>query len=274
MLETITFMAPPFLAALLIVGIHSYLGIHVLKRGIIFVDLALAQMAALGTMVGILFGFAPGSSSSFVSSLGFVFVGAVLFSITRPKDTKIPQEAIIGIIYGLSIAVAMAIADKLSGGSQHIKEILTGNLLWVNWSAIAKLVIVYLAIAFFHILCRNKFVTISQDYETAVKSGMSIRLWDFLFFVSFGIVITLSVPVAGVLLVFSFLMIPAAISALISDNWGKRILVGWIAGAAACLLGLWYSFAQNAPSGPATVCILALFLTLLGILKPFILKKA
>lgn len=266
MSETLKFLAPSFAAAVLIVGMHSYLGIHVLKRGIIFVDLALAQMAALGTMVGINFGLAQGSSSSYFFSLGFVFLGATLFSITRPKNKHIPQEAIIGIIYGLSIAAAMAIADKLSGGGQHIKEILTGSLLWANWSTVSKLAVVYLAIALFHFLCRDKLVTISQDYETAVRRGIPVKLWDFLFFVSFGIVITLSVPVAGVLLVFSFLMIPAAISALVSDNWGTRILIGWIAGVIACFLGFWYSYALNAPSGPATVCILVIFLVLFGIL--------
>ncbi|MDZ7261674.1 MAG: metal ABC transporter permease, partial [candidate division KSB1 bacterium] len=271
MLETLKFLTPPFIAAGLIVGIHSYLGIHVLKRGIIFVDLALAQMAALGTIVGIAFGLMPGSTVSYYFSLGFVCLGAILFSITRPKDKKIPQEAIIGIIYGLSIAVAMAIADKLSSGGQHIKEILTGNLLWISWSTIARLAIVYLAIALLHVFCRSKFLTISQDYQKAIVSGLSIKLWDFLFFVSFGIVITLSVPIAGVLLVFSFLMIPAAISALFSDNWNRRIIVGWLAGVMACLLGLWYSYSQNTPCGPATVCILAIFLVLSGLLRALIL---
>ena len=273
MVETVTFLAPPFVAALLIVGMHSYLGIHVLKRGIIFVDLALAQMAALGTIAGIIIGLTPGSTGSYFSSLGLVFIGAILFSITRPKDKRIPQEAIIGIIYGLSIAVAMAIADKLSGGGQHIKEILTGNILWVNWTAIARLAMVYLIAAFFHIVCRDKFITISQDYEKAIERGISIRLWDFLFFVSFGVVITLSVPVAGVLLAFSFLMIPAAISALFSDRWNTRIIIGWFVGILACLLGFWYSYSQNAPCGPAAVCILALFLALSGLLRPLIRRR-
>jgi zinc/manganese transport system permease protein len=274
MLETLTFMAPPFTAAVIIVGMHSYLGIHVLKRGIIFVDLALAQMAALGTMVGIIFGLTPGSGTSYVSSLGFVFLGAVLFSVTRPQDKKIPQEAIIGIIYGLSIALAMAIADKLSGGGQHIKEILTGNILWVNWSATGRLIVVYVVVAAFHILFRDKFVTISQDYERAIQRGLSIRLWDFLFFVSFGLVITLSVPIAGVLLVFSFLMIPATISALFSDKWNSRIMIGWSVGVLACLFGLWYSYTQNAPCGPAAVCLLAIFLILSGVLKSMMRRGA
>ena len=273
MVESLTFLAPPFTAALLIVGMHSYLGIHVLKRGIIFVDLALAQMAALGTIVGIIIGLTPGSGGSYFSSLGLVFIGAILFSITRPTDKKIPQEAIIGIIYGLSIAVAMAIADKLSGGGEHIKEILTGNILWVNWSSIGRLAIVYLIVAVFHIVCRDKFITISQDYEKAIERGISLRLWDFLFFVSFGIVITLSVPIAGVLLVFSFLMIPAAISALFSDTWNTRIIVGWSVGVLACLFGLWYSYSQNAPCGPAVVCILAVFLVLSGLLSPLIVRR-
>ena len=273
MVETLMFLAPPFTAAILIVGMHSYLGIHVLKRGIIFVDLALAQMAALGTMVGVIIGINPGRGGSYFTSLGFVFLGAILFSITRPKDKKIPQEAIIGIIYGLSIAVAMAIADKLSGGGEYIKEILTGNILWVNWTTIWRLAIVYIIVAVFHIVCRDKFMTISQNYERAIERGISIRLWDFLFFASFGVVITLSVPIAGVLLVFSFLMIPAAISALFSETWNIRIVVGWSVGVLACLLGFWYSYSHNAPCGPAAVCILAVFLVLSGLLKPLIVKK-
>lgn len=273
MLDVLSFLAPPLTASILIVGIHSYLGIHVLKRGIIFVDLALAQIAALGTIVGIIFGILPGTGSSYYFSFLFVVLGAVLFSVTRPKDKRIPQEAIIGIIYGLSIAIAMAIADKISGGGEHIREVLTGNILWVDWNTVLRLAVVYILIAGIHIFFRKHFIALTQDYEQMKASGASNKLWDFLFFFTFGVVITFSVPIAGVLLVFSFLMIPSAISAIFASNWKTRIIIGWIAGVLACFFGLWYSYAYNAPCGPSTVCILALLLLLSGVIK-WIMNKS
>ena len=273
-MDTLLFMMPPLLMAIFIVGMHSYLGIHVLKRGIIFVDLALAQLAALGAIVGLSLGFTPGDTSSYIISFVFILLGSFLFSILRSRDKRIPQEAIIGIIYGLSIAIAMAIADKLSSGGQQIKEMLTGNILWVTWDNILKIAIVYSIITLFHIIFRKKFITLSQDYDNVKNMGFSSKLWDFLFFVSFGIVITLSVPIAGVLLVFSFLMIPAAISALFSSSWNVRIIIGWIVGILACMFGFWYSYSQNAPCGPATVCILAVILLCAMLFSPFIVKKS
>jgi zinc/manganese transport system permease protein len=273
MLDTLTFMAPPIAASIIIVGMHSYLGIHVLKRGIIFVDLALAQIAALGTIVGLALGIAAQTPVSYILSLSFVFLGAVIFAATRPKEKNIPQEAIIGIVYGLSIAVAMAIADKLSAGGQHIKEILTGNLLWVNWTMIVRLALVYAVIAAFHIIFRHKFLMLTERYDRRGETEKVSRFWDFLFFVSFGIVISLSVPIAGVLLVFSFLMIPAAISGFFASGWNRRIGISWIAGVTGSLLGFFYSYTQNAPTGPAIICILGLFLLLTPAFRSVFLRK-
>ena len=272
MLETIKFMLPPFIAAFIIVGMHAYLGIHVIKRGIIFVDLAFAQIAALGAIVCLLFNLSAKSGYNYYFSFGFILIGSLIFSFVKSGNKQIPKEAIIGIVYGLSLAIAMVIADKISGGGEHIREILTGNILWVNWSIILKILITYIVIAVIHFFARKKFTAITNDYASKNSLNRSASLWDFLFFITFGIVITLSVPIAGVLLVFSFLIIPATISVIFAKSWKGQIAIGWIVGVLSILLGFWYSYVYNAPSCPAVICILGIFLILIYIFK-FILKN-
>ncbi len=250
-----TLMALPFLECLVLVGIHSYLGIHVIKRKVIFVDLALAQIAALGTIVALFVGLQPHTIGAYVFSLLFTFLGAAVFSLTRMRHEKIPQEAVIGLIYALAAAVAILVVDRAPHGAEHIKEILTGTILWVKWQTVLTAALAYSAVGIFHYFCRNKFLLISNDPAEAYRKGISVRFWDFLFYMSFGLVITLSVHTAGVLLVFVFLVVPAIMAILITDRLLYQLLIGWGVGAAVSFVGLAASYAYDFPSGPMVVSV-------------------
>lgn len=253
-------MAPAFFELLILVGIHSYLGIHVLKRKVIFVDLALAQIAALGTTVGFLFGIIPGTVGAYWFSLGFAILGAAVFSLTRIRSEKIPQEAVIGLTYAIAAAVSILVIDKAPHGAEHIKELLTGSILWVKWSTIGKAAIAYSLVGIFHFIFRKKFLLISENPDAAYKQGMNVRLWDFLFYVSFGIVITHSVGTAGVLLVFVFLVVPAITSIMITDVLWKQLAIGWSMGLLVSVIGLYFSYVFDLPSGPTVVAFYGLIL--------------
>ena len=251
---------PPLAACLVIVAIHSYLGLHVIAREVIFVDLSLAQMAALGSAVAILAGSQPDSTAAFGYALGFTTLGAAMFALTREQRGRVPQEAIIGIVYVVASAAAILVADRTPRGGEAIKDILVGSLLWVTWPVILRLAAIYLAIGVFHWALRRRFLTISFSPEIAVANGWRIRWWDFLFYLSFGIVITFSVPIAGVLLVFSFLVVPAAIAFQFTRRQGALAAISWAAGAAASAAGLFVSFHYDLPTGPMVVCMFGLLL--------------
>jgi len=258
-------MAPAFFECLILVGIHSYLGLHVIKRKVIFVDLALAQVAALGTTVGFLFGIMPGTSGAYWFSLGFAMIGAAIFSLSRLRNEKIPQEAVIGLVYALAAAIAILVIDKAPHGAEHIKELLTGSILWVKWSTILHAAIVYAAVGLFHFIFRDKFLLISNHPEKAYQQGVSVRFWDFLFYVTFGIVITHSVGTAGVLLVFVFLVVPAITSIMITDVLWKQLAIGWTMGLLVSVLGLYISYIADLPSGPTVVAFYGVVLLLVAL---------
>jgi zinc/manganese transport system permease protein len=261
---------PPLVACLVIVAIHSYLGLHVIAREVIFVDLSLAQMAALGSTVAILAGSQPDSPTAFLYALGFTTLGAAVFALTRTdKRGAVPQEAIIGIVYVMASAAAILVADRTPRGGEAIKDILVGSLLWVTWPTIARLGAVYAVIGIFHWVLRRRFLTISFEPEVALARGWNIRLWDFLFYLTFGIVITFSVPIAGVLLVFSFLVVPAAVAFQFTRRQGTLALISWLAGALASSIGLWVSFHYDLPTGPVIVCVFGLVL-----LAAYLLRRA
>jgi len=264
-LEIWDIMAPAFFECLVLVGIHSYLGLHVLRRKVIFVDLALAQIAALGTTVGFLFGIMPDSMGAYWFSLLFTFLGAAIFSISRFRHEKIPQEAVIGLTYAIAASVTILVIDKAPHGAEHIKEVLTGSILWVKWSTIGYAAIVYSIIGIFHFVFRNQFLLISENPELAYKKGMLVRFWDFLFYVSFGIVITHSVGTAGVLLVFVFLVVPAIASMLITDILWKQLTIGWILGVFVSFVGLYISYIADLPSGPTVVSFYGVMLVLISV---------
>ena len=246
---------PPLVACLIIVAIHSYLGLHVIAREVIVVDLSLAQMAALGGAVAILAGREPDSASTFLYALGFTTLGAAIFALTRTHERgRVPQEAIIGIVYVVASAAAILVADRTPRGGEAIKDILVGSLLWVTWPAIGRLAGIYAVVGLFHWLLRRRFLTISFHPKTAAARGWNVRWWDFLFYLSFGIVITFSVPIAGVLLVFSFLVVPAAVAFQFTRRPGALAVASWVAGVVASAAGLGLSFRYDLPTGPLIVC--------------------
>ncbi len=265
-------MIPPFIACLILTGIHAYLGIHVVERGVIFVDLSLAQIAALGAIVAVLAGYPIHTTQAYLLSLMFTFIGAAIFSVTRLKERAVPQEAIIGIVYVVSAAASVLVLDKFPSEATHLKEMLVGNILFVNWREIFKTLTLYGAIGAVHFIFRDKFIMISCHPERAAAQGINIRLWDFLFYMTFGFVVTSSVEMAGVLLVFSFLIVPAVCAMLFTKHFGKRLLIGWALGAFASLIGVYASAEFDMPTGAAIVCVFGL-LTLSSWIFRIFLKK-
>ena len=251
----ISLMALPFLACLVLVGIHSYLGLHVIRRRVIFVDLALAQIAALGTTIAFLFGINPHSTGAYIFSLLFTFVGAAIFSLSRIRSDRVPQEAVIGLVYALAAATGILIVYGAPHGAEHIQEVMTGSILWVKGPAIAKAAVAYALVGVFHFLFRARFLQISDDPEAAYAAGVNVRLWDFLFYMSFGLVITHSVQTAGVLLVFVFLVVPAVIAVMLTERLGLQLLIGWGIGSLVSFVGLSVSYYGDLPSGPAVVVV-------------------
>jgi zinc/manganese transport system permease protein len=267
MLLELKWMLVPFLACLVLSINHVYLGIHVIARKVIFVDLALAQIAALGATYALTLGYDPNTDSLQVSlfSLAFTFVGAGAFAIARMRKDKIPQEAFIGIIYAAASAAAILILSKSATGGEELKHMLVGDVLLVSMPSVLNMALLYGSIGIFHIVFRKKFLAISMDPEQAENSGINIRLWDILFYMSFGLVITKSVAIVGVLLVFSYLVVPAVIAHMWSDTVRGRLLLGWGIAILASTFGIAWSFYADYPTGPAVVVTLGIFLIASGI---------
>src|SRR5881296_3555787 len=252
-MEIIQFLILPFLASLILTGIHAYLGVHVVERGVIFVDLALAQIAALGATMAILIGMNPHGSGAYWLSLGFTFVGAGIFALARTRRGHIPQEAFIGIAYAVASAAAILAMSKATGETEHLKDMLVGNILAVDRHEVIKTAILYGAIGLFHYIFRHKFLLISTNPVEAEARGMSIRFWDFLFYASFGFVVTSSVAIAGVLLVFCYLIVPSVGAMLFADRIGPRLAIGWTMGTVVSALGCWLSVKLDTPTGATIV---------------------
>ena len=248
------FLLAPFVASLILTGIHAYLGVHVVERGVIFVDLALAQFAALGATIGILVGLDPHGGGAYWISLAFTFLGAAIFSLARMRRTRIPQEAFIGIAYAVASAAAILAMSKATGETEHLKDMLVGNILAVSWPEVTKTALLYGVVGLFHFIFRKNFLLISMDPKAAEAKGLSIRLWDFLFYASFGFVVTSSVAIAGVLLVFCYLIVPSVGAMLFADRIGRRLAIGWTMGTLVSALGCYLSVAWDFPTGATIVC--------------------
>jgi zinc/manganese transport system permease protein len=253
-MEILPFLFWPFVASLILTGIHAYLGVHVVERGVIFVDLALAQIAALGATIAILMGMDPHGSGAYWLSLAFTFVGAGIFAFARTRRGHIPQEAFIGIAYAVASAAAILAMSKATGETEHLKDMLVGNILAVDRHEVLKTAILYGAIGLFHYIFRDRFLLISTDPAEAEAKGMSIRFWDFLFYASFGFVVTSSVAIAGVLLVFCYLIVPSVGAMLFADRVGRRLAIGWTMGTLVSALGVYFSVLLDLPTGATIVC--------------------
>ncbi|KAB2962079.1 MAG: metal ABC transporter permease [Thermoanaerobaculia bacterium] len=268
-------LLPAFVASLILTGIHAYLGVHVVERGVIFVDLSLAQIAALGATVAYLAGYDLHSDAAWLFSLGFTFLGAAVFALSRVHHrTRIPQEAVIGIVYAVSAAVAILVMSKATQETEHLKEMLVGNILSVSWNELGKTAALYAAVGLFHYLLRKRFLLISLDPEEAARRGWNVRFWDFLFYVSFGFVVTSSVAMAGVLLVFCFLIVPAVAAMMFSERLGARLAFGWILGAVVSAGGVALSFVLDLPTGATIVATFGLALALLAGIRPLVRRAA
>jgi zinc/manganese transport system permease protein len=258
MSEALAFLWLPFLVAVCLVGIHAYFGIQVLARKVIFVDLALAQVAALGATVAFMLGHPAQSFATYGYSLAFTLAAAILLAFTRVWAARVPQEALIGVIYVVAAAAAILMIDRAPQGAEHLKQILTGNILTSNWSDLALIVPLYAAIGLLHWLLRSRL------------TGAGSLAWEFAFYATFGTVVTSSVAIAGVLLVFSFLIIPAAIGVMFASSLGRQLVIGWLAGTLTSALGLTASFALDLPTGAAMVCAFGASLAIAGMIYPFL----
>lgn len=262
-MEIASFLLLPFLAGLVLTGIHAYLGVHVVERGVIFVDLSLAQIAALGTTMALIAGYDPHDTMSYVVSLGFTIVGAAIFALTRVhRETRIPQEAIIGIVYAVSAAAAILVMSKAPQETEHLKDMLVGNILAVSPQTVIKTAILYAAVGLFHFVFRRKFLAVSMG-----ETIPNLKLWDFLFYTSFGFVVTSSVAIAGVLLVFSYLIVPSVAAMLFARSIGARLAIGWTMGALVTLLGVLLSFHYDLPTGASIVCTFGIVLALMALVR-------
>ena len=266
-MDVFAFLLAPFVASLILTGIHAYLGVHVVERGVIFVDLSLAQIAALGTTIAALAGIEPHSETSYFFSLAFTFIGAAIFSMIRGHQARIPQEAVIGICYAVASAAAILAMSKSVQETEHLKEMLVGNILTVSWFEVKKTAALYGAIGLFHYIFRRKFLLISLDPEAAEARGISTRFWDFLFYASFGFVVTSSVAIAGVLLVFCYLIVPSVGAMLYADKIGPRLAIGWTMGTLVSALGVYLSLKIDLPTGATIVCTFALVLIAMALIK-------
>ncbi|HEY8279683.1 MAG TPA: metal ABC transporter permease [Bdellovibrionota bacterium] len=253
--EALVFLSAPFAMCLILAGIHCYLGLHVLARGVIFVDLSLAQVAAFGSTLAILLGFEHHSSASYFISLASTFCAAGLFALARRHEKKFPQEAIIGITYALASAAVVLVVDHMAHGAEHIKDVLVGQVLWVTWSDVAKTAAIYAVVSAIHYKFRRELIRASFSHGTSVGGG----IWDFLFYALFGVVITSSVSMAGVLQVFAYLIVPAVLSTLFFDSIRARLLFGWALGLVLSFLGMALSYFWDLPAGAfIVVCFAAL----------------
>jgi zinc/manganese transport system permease protein len=272
----LAFLAAPFVASLILTGIHAYLGVHVIERGVIFVDLSLAQIAALGAAIAILLpitGGDPHAPVVYWISLCFTFIGAAVFSTVRGHRARIPQEAIIGICYAVASAGAILAMSKATSESEHLKDMLVGNILAVSWPEVAKTAGLYSAIGLFHYVFRKQFLAISLNHDAAEQTGLNVRWWDFLFYSSFGFVVTSSVSIAGVLLVFCYLIVPSVGAMLYADSVGKRLAIGWSMGVIVSAVGVYLSLVLDLPTGATIVCTFGAVLGIMAAVRPFLRRS-
>jgi zinc/manganese transport system permease protein len=262
-------MWAPFLMCLVLTGIHAYLGIHVIAREVVFVDIALAQIAALGGAAALLLDAPINSPVAYAAGLGATFVGAAILALTRSPERRVSQEAVIGVVYAVSAAAAVLLMDRAPHGAEQLRQMLVGSILAVTPSDVLRVAALYAAVGAFHWACRHPFLMISTNPDAAFRAGWRIRLWDFLFYASFGLVVTSSVRIAGVLLVFSYLIVPALAGIVLGGTVATRLWVGWTFGAIVSLLGVLASALLDLPTGATVACMFGMTILLWsGLARP------
>lgn len=242
--------------SLVLAGIHAYLGFHIVRRGVLFVDLALAQMAALGVALAVVLRLENHSFASYLLALGMTFVGAAVFAWLRGRSRIVPLEAFIGIVFATAQAAVFLVLEKSPSGPEHLKETLVGSLFTVDPKHVLRVALLYAVIGFVHVLLRKPFFEITNDPAGAQARGRHVFVWDLLFYTTFGFVVTSAVQMAGVLLVFGFLVIPAVAGVIASPRPGGALAVGWIFGSVASVLGLVGSVRFDLPAAPSILVTL------------------
>jgi len=265
--DLIAILWAPFLMCLVLTGIHAYLGVHVLAREVVFVDIAMAQIAALGATVAFLVGYEVEMWQSYAYALGATLVGAVVLALTRSRRRHVSQEAVIGVVYAVSSAAAVLVADRSAHGAEQVRGMLVGNLLSVTPFEVGKVAVLYALVGILHWFCRKPFFLISTDPGAAYDQGWHVRLWDLLFYASFGVVVASSVRIAGVLLVFSYLIVPALAAVMVGGAVSTRLMVGWGFGTAVSVIGMVASAALDLPTGATVVCAFGLTLVVFGLVS-------
>jgi zinc/manganese transport system permease protein len=263
--DLIAILWAPFLMCLVLTGIHAYLGVHVLAREVVFVDIAMAQIAALGATVAFLVGHDTETWQSYAYALAATIVGAVVLALSRSRRRHVSQEAVIGVVYAVSSAAAVLVADRAAHGAEQVRGMLVGNLLAVGPLEVAKVAGLYALVGTLHWVCRRPFFLISTDPDAAYAEGWRVRLWDFVFYTSFGVVVASSVRVAGVLLVFSYLIVPALAGVTLGGSVLARLLIGWGFGTLVSVLGMIASAALDLPTGATIVCAFGAILLAFGL---------
>ena len=274
MLEALSIMKWPLAACLLLPGILVYLGLHIVRREIIFVDLALAQMAALGTCVAVLLGCNLDSPAAYLWSLGLTLFGAAVFTLTRNTQRRVPQEALIGSVYVVAAAAGLLLLSRNPEGNEELRRTLVGDVLLVRPVEVGRTFALYVVIGIVHFVFRRQFLRISFEPDRAIHDGLRVRLWDFLFYGLFGLVVTSFVHIGGVLLVFSYLIVPAVCASFLVDSLAARLAIGWVTATLGSLIGLYASFALDLPTGAAIVCALGLLLIMTGAFAGFRGRKS
>ena len=253
------------MACVLLPWLLVYLGLHVVQRGIIFIDIAMAQMASLGICVAILFRLNLESWTTFTIALGFTLIGAAIFSVTGKRASQIPQEAVIGIAYVVAAAAAVLLLSRAAEGDEEIKNMLIGNILLVTPREVWERFALFAAVGVFHFVFRRNFLLVSFDRDGAYRKGLRVRWWDFFFYAVFGLVVTSFVRVAGVLLVFSYLIVPAVCGINLARRTANRLLIGWFIALVGGVAGLFLSYWWDLPSGAAIVCTFGALLVLISL---------
>jgi zinc/manganese transport system permease protein len=273
MSDALSFLLLPFAASVALVLIHAYLGVHVLRRKVVFADLALAQLSALGATVAFAVGYSPSSTAGFAYALLFTTIGAALLTLARHLARFVSQEAFVGILYVFATAATVLVVDRAPQGAEHVKRILLGSILTIAPRELASLAALYSIIALLHWLARKPLLAISSETTTAGRSMLAVSIWDFFFFLSFGVVVASSVSIAGVLLVFSFLIVPAVIGSIFSADVRVVLPIAWGAGIIACAAGLGGAYVLDLPTGAAMVTAFTLLLVLAGIAKALVFAR-
>ena len=261
--ETVRFFSIQIALLAIVLILHTYIGLHIIRRTLIFSDLVLDQLAAFGALAGIGLGIEYGTAQSYLSSMAAVLFGALLLALIKPKSRAIPREAVIGIMYALALVASLLLADKLRGGEAYVTKTLAGSMLWVTWPLVAVTAIVYIILLAFHYKFHHKFIGMAEN-PAGIKNE---RLWDFLLFTTQGIITVLIVPIAGVLLAYAFLMIPAAIAAMFTRRWAGAVIIGWAIGFTACMIGLFSSYSFDLPYGPSLVLSLGFFFAVAVVIR-------